>query len=62
METNSEFVKNINKLNEEKPKETPKPKRKPNKWTQHVSEYRAANPSKSYKECLFEAKSTYKRR
>lgn len=32
----------------------------PNKWTEHVKAYRAKHPGKSYKDCMMEAKKTYK--
>ena len=35
--------------------------KKPNAWLSHVKKYRADNPDKPYKECLQEAKKTYKK-
>lgn len=34
---------------------------KPNAWLEHVKKHRAENPGMSYKECLQEARKTYKK-
>ena len=36
-------------------------KGKPNAWVQHLKAYRAKYPNKSYKQCMQDAKSTYKK-
>ena len=41
--------------------EAPKKDKKSNAWLDHVKKYRADNPSCSYKDCLQEAKATYKK-
>lgn len=33
-----------------------------NKWLEHVAMYRKMHPNKSYKECLMDAKKTYKKK
>ena len=39
----------------------PKKESKPNAWIEHVKKYRQEHPDKPYKECLQEAKKTYKK-
>lgn len=36
-------------------------KGKPNAWVQHLKAYRAKHPNKSYKQCMQDAKATYKK-
>jgi hypothetical protein len=46
---------------EDKVVDKPKKEKKINQWLDHVKKYRAEHPDKPYKECLQEAKKTYKK-
>jgi hypothetical protein len=39
----------------------PTKEKKPNPWLEHVKKHRAENPGMPYKQCLQEAKKTYKK-